>query len=64
MTTIADTGMRVLVKRVGSISALVERSVEVIWVIIQTFTKLAKQLASVLTEPKFVQISLFDNQKF
>lgn len=63
-TTLANTGMKVLVKRVGNIRALVERSIDGIKVIIPTFTKLAKQLANALIEPKYVQISLFDNDKF
>lgn len=61
---LADKGMKVLVKQVGNIKALVERSIEGINVIIPTFTKLAKQLANALTEPKYVQLSLFDYQKF
>ena len=63
-TTLADTGMRILIKRVGNIKALVERSVEGIKVIIPAFTKLAKQLVAALTETKYVQLSLFDNQRF
>ncbi|MTI55624.1 MAG: transposase [Geosporobacter ferrireducens] len=63
-TTLVDTGMKVLVKHVGNIKALVERSMEGIRVIIPTFTKLAKQLANALAEPKYVQISLFDRQRF
>jgi Trk K+ transport system NAD-binding subunit len=63
-TTLANTGMKVLVKRVRNIRALVERSIDGIKVIIPTFTKLAKQLANALIEPKYVQISLFDNHKF
>lgn len=63
-TTLVDTGMKVLVKHVGNIKALVERSMEGIRVIIPTFTKLAKQLANALVEPKYVQISLFDRPRF
>ncbi|KXG73925.1 hypothetical protein AN619_28470 [Thermotalea metallivorans] len=61
---LVDTGMKVLVKRIGNIKALVERSVEGINVIMPAFTKLAKQLVTALTEPKYVQLSLFDNQRF
>lgn len=61
---LSNPGIKVLVKQVGNIKALVERSIEGIKVIIPTFTKLAKQLANAITEPKHMQLSLFDNQEF
>lgn len=61
---LADTGMKVLVNRIGNIKAIVNRSVNAIKVIIPTFTKLAKQLVYALREPRYVQLSLFDYHKF
>lgn len=57
-TELENVGVRVLVKRIGSIKGFVKRTADGIIVNIPPVTKLAKLIASALRAPKYIQTTL------
>jgi hypothetical protein len=56
-TALENTGVRVLVKHLGRITAFVERTVQGIKIMIPSVSKLAKQLINSLAEPEYEQLT-------
>jgi hypothetical protein len=55
-TELQHTGVRILVKKVGTIRAFVEKTSEGFSIIIQPISRLAKILAETLSRPKYFQL--------